>query len=135
MVDAGARDAGAGGRSETGEINDAAAGHKDVDRARMARSDTRNLQDAIAQGLSQRPKDRNNCSVVVTISDGRGSIHQFNSRLISLSDRDLVLPANISEGVKVKCWSSDPAEPFTKGVVRIDDVPMTGGIRYGHRTF
>jgi len=43
-----------------------------------------------------------------------------------------MLNADIPERCNIKFWSSDPTEPLAEGVVRVDHIPMAGGIRNGN---
>ena len=45
---------------------------------------------------------------------------------------DFVLNAAVPQGGNIKLWSGDPSKPLAEGVVRVDYIPMAGGIRNGN---
>ena len=51
---------------------------------------------------------------------------------MSLRHGDLVLGADVPQGLDIKLRGSDPAEPLTKGVVGVHHIPMASSVRNGN---
>jgi len=70
--------------------------------------------------------------VIVAIFDFGAGVHQFHGGLIAFRNGEFMLDADVSKGVDVELWGSNPAETLAEGVVWIHDIPMAGCIRNRH---
>lgn len=71
-------------------------------------------------------------SVIIPVLDLGACIHEFNRRLKTLRNSDVVLHADVPEGRYIVFRCSDPTETLAKRVVSIHDIPVAGRIRNSH---